>query len=133
WTGKQMQLACNRFAEVFGEPPRVHGAAGWQMNVHAMRLTQTLGFEYCSDGRGTHPHLPVLNAELIRCPQLPTTLPTLDDLIGTDGLGEQTVADRLLTLTATPAPSGHVFTLHAELEGMRLVPALKSLLAGWKA
>jgi len=133
WTGKQMQLACNRFAEVFGEPPRLHGAAGWQMNVHAMRLTQELGFEYCSDGRGAYPHLPVWNAELIRCPQLPTTLPTLDELIGTDGIGEDTVADHLLALTATPPEADHVFTLHAELEGMRLASVFERLLEGWKA
>jgi undecaprenyl phosphate-alpha-L-ara4FN deformylase len=133
WTGAQMQLACNRFADIFKEPPRLHGAAGWQMNVHAMRLTQVLGFDYCSDGRGTHPHWPVWKAEIIRCPQLPTTLPTLDELIGTDGIGEETVAERLLALTATPPEAGHVFTLHAELEGMRLAPAFERLLVGWKA
>ena len=110
-----------------------HGAAGWQMNVHALRLTQRLGFDYCSDGRGTHPHLPVWNAELIRCPQLPTTLPTLDELIGRDGITEANVAAHLLELTREPAAAGHVFTLHAELEGMRLAPVFEQLLAGWKA
>jgi undecaprenyl phosphate-alpha-L-ara4FN deformylase len=133
WTGKQMQLACERFTEIFKEPPRAHGAAGWQMNVYALRLSQALGFEYCSDGRGTHPHLPVWNAELIRCPQLPTTLPTLDELIGTDGISPENVADRLLAQTASPPSTGHVFTLHAELEGMRLAPVLDKLIVGWKA
>jgi peptidoglycan/xylan/chitin deacetylase (PgdA/CDA1 family) len=132
WTGKQMKLACDRFTDIFKEAPRTHGAAGWQMNVHAMRLTQVLGFEYSSDGRGTYPHLPVWNAELIRCPQLPTTLPTLDELIGTEGITEGNVGERVLALTATPPKVGHVFTLHAELEGMRLAPAFEQLLAGWK-
>jgi peptidoglycan/xylan/chitin deacetylase (PgdA/CDA1 family) len=136
WTGKQMSLACERFIEIFKEAPKVHGAAGWQMNVHALRLTQALGFDYCSDGRGTHPHLPVWNAELVRCPQLPTTLPTLDELIGTDGIDEENIADRLLGLTA-PTPSGafagHVYTLHAELEGRELAPAFERLLEGWTA
>ena len=136
WTETQLTLACERFTEVFGSEPRTHGAAGWQMNVHALRLTQMLGFDYCSDGRGTHPHLPVWNAELIRCPQLPTTLPTLDELIGTDGITRENVAERLLASTdpaAPNAPASHVFTLHAELEGMRLAPVLEQLLAGWKA
>jgi peptidoglycan/xylan/chitin deacetylase (PgdA/CDA1 family) len=132
WTGEQMQLACERFTEIFKEPPRAHGAAGWQMNVHALRLSQALGFEYCSDGRGTHPHLPVWNAELIRCPQLPTTLPTLDELIGTDGISPENVAERLLAQTASPPSYGHVFTVHAELEGMRLASVLDQLIAGWK-
>ena len=136
WTGKEMQRACDRYSDIFKEPPRVHGAAGWQMNVHALRLTQTLGFEYCSDGRGTHPHLPVWRAELIRCPQFPTTLPTLDELIGTDGITEENVAERLLSITATPAAgtgAAPVFTLHAELEGMQLAPVFEQLLVGWKA
>jgi peptidoglycan/xylan/chitin deacetylase (PgdA/CDA1 family) len=134
WTGAEMQRACERFTEVFNEPPRVHGAAGWQMNVHALRLTQALGFEYCSDGRGTYPHLPVWHAELIRCAQLPTTLPTLDELIGEDGVTEENVPERLLARTqvATGTGTPQVFTLHAELEGMRLGPAFERLLVGWK-
>jgi peptidoglycan/xylan/chitin deacetylase (PgdA/CDA1 family) len=132
WTLTDMQRACDRYQEVFGTAPLVHGAAGWQMNVHALRLTQRLGFEYCSDGRGTHPHLPVWNGELIRCPQLPTTLPTLDELIGRDNITETNVAAHVLEQTKT-ATTPHVFTLHAELEGMRLAPVLEQLLAGWKA
>jgi len=33
----------------------------------------------------------------------------------------------------TPLPTGHVFTLHAELEGMRYAPVLEQLISGWKA
>jgi peptidoglycan/xylan/chitin deacetylase (PgdA/CDA1 family) len=133
WTAAEMRRACERFTDVFKEDPLTHGAAGWQMNVHALRLTQRLGFEYCMDGRGTYPHLPVWNAELIRCPQLPTTLPTLDELIGVGAVTEDNVAAHLLELTKEPKPAGHVFTLHAELEGMRLAPAFDRLLTGWKA
>ena len=52
WTSKQMSLAMGRFEEIFGEAATVHGAAGWQMNVHAYRGTQTLGFAYASDHAG---------------------------------------------------------------------------------
>ena len=51
-----------------GEEPHVHGAAGWQMNSHAYRHTQTVGFRYCSDTRGTHPFIPVIRAEIVACP-----------------------------------------------------------------
>ena len=133
WTRREMEKACNRFADIFKEPPRVHGAAGWQMNRHAWRLTQRLGFDYCSDTRGTHPFVPLYDAEIIACPQLPTTLPTLDELIGDEGITADTVAGHLLGLTAEARPAGHVYTLHAELEGGRLEPAFDALLAGWKA
>jgi peptidoglycan/xylan/chitin deacetylase (PgdA/CDA1 family) len=129
WTEWQMALACQRFREVFGAAPTVHGAAGWQMNVHAYRRTQKLGFRYASDTRGTHPFIPVVRAEIVACPQFPTTLPTLDEMIGLDGVTEASVADRLLERGA----SDHVDTLHAELEGMKLLPAFEKLLEGWRA
>ena len=133
WIEAEMQRAIDRYARVLDEPPRVHGAAGWQMSIHALRMTQRLGFAYCSDGRGTSPHLPFWNAEPVRCPQFPTTLPTLDELIGLDGVDATNVADRVLTLTESPAPAGHVFTLRAELEGIRLGPVMEQLIGGWKA
>ncbi len=133
WTKREMERACERFKEIFGESPRVHGAAGWQMNRHAYRLTQRMGFDYCSDTRGTHPFIPLCDAEIVACPQLPTTLPTLDELLGRDGLNEQTVVDHLLDLTRTPPPDGHVYTLHAELEGQKLMPVFEALIVGWQA
>lgn len=134
WTQREMDLACDRFEAVFGERPRAWGAAGWQTNVHALRHTQRLGFGYASDTRGTHPFVPVWNAEIVACPQIPTTLPTLDELIGRDGLTPATVADHVLEITArTPPRSGHVYTLHAELEGGKLLPVFERLIAGWKA
>ena len=145
WTRRQMVQAQDRFTDIFKFPARTHGAAGWQMSKHALRCTQEMGFDYCSDGRamareGT-PHFPVVNAEIIDCPQLPTTLPTLDELIGLDGCTDANVHEKLLTMTsAAPAQivparepmAAHIFTLHAELEGMRLLPVFEKMLAGWR-
>ena len=108
WTAREMKRACDRFVEIFGEPARTYGAAGWQTNVHALRLEQRLGFDYCSDSRGSGPFIPMVNAEIIACPQLPTTLPTLDELIGRDGLTVENVAQYILQLTSTPAPDAPV-------------------------
>ena len=132
WTERQMRLAVDRYVEIFGEPPRIHGAAGWQMNAHALRLTEALGFAAASDARGSTPFLPVVDGRALRCPQLPTTLPTLDELLGTFGCDESNVAARLLAMT-NRGREVQVYTLHAELEGMRLAPAFESLLAGWRA
>ena len=49
-----------------------------------------------------------------------------------DGITAETYADRLLALTHDAPDNGHVFTLHAELEGMKLLPEFERLLAGWK-
>lgn len=133
WTRREMQRANERFETVFGTRANTHGAAGWQMNAHAYRLTAEMGFDYCSDTRGTHPFAPVVDGQIIACPQLPTTLPTLDELIGNNGVDEANVAQHLLDLTQQSPASGHVYTLHAELEGNRLSPVFDALLAGWRA
>lgn len=132
WTRSEMEFARERFHKVMREPARAHGAAGWQMNVHAFRLCARLGFDYGSDTRGTCPFVPVWNAEPFSRPQLPTTLPTLDELIGLDGVDASNVAAKLLDLTSGGARE-HVYTLHAELEGGKLAPAFEALLDGWQS
>lgn len=133
WTERQMQRTIARHEKIFGEAPRLHAAPGWQMNPHALRLTQRLGFGYASDTRGSHPYIPVWNAEVVLCPQLPTTLPTLDELLGRDGCSVDNVHERLLSLTAEAPVTGHVYTVQAELEGQALLPAFQKLLEGWKS
>ncbi|MEO8342452.1 MAG: polysaccharide deacetylase family protein [Gallionella sp.] len=132
WTQRELQLAVDRYTEIFGEAPHAHAAAGWQMNRHALRLMQRFGFKYSSDTRGTHPFIPTWQAEIIACPQLPTTLPTLDELMNRDGITLKNIAEHILELTAKPSSTGHVYTLHAELEGGKWLPIFEQLLQGWQ-
>jgi peptidoglycan/xylan/chitin deacetylase (PgdA/CDA1 family) len=147
WTRRLMERCVERFREIFGESPRTHGAAGWQMNEHAFALLDEFGIAYASDGRAaltedgrllapeTGPcrlHLPQGDS---RCVQMSTTLPTLDELLGREmggrTINESNVADALLQLTAVPRD--HVYTLHAELEGQKLAPIFEKLLEGWRS
>jgi undecaprenyl phosphate-alpha-L-ara4FN deformylase len=144
WTTRMMEKAEQRFADVFLEPPHTHGAAGWQMNAHAFVRHDVVGYRYASDGRAqlrddgsllddrAGPYWPTGS----QCVQMPTTLPTLDELLGReiDGVTITTanIAAHLLKLTAG-ARRDHVYTLHAELEGQKLAPIFEQLLSGWKA
>jgi undecaprenyl phosphate-alpha-L-ara4FN deformylase len=127
WTRRELTLARDEFAAVFGHGPLVHGAAGWQMNAYVPSLERELGFRYASDTRGTAPFLP----ESDGIPQLPTTLPTLDELIGREDLGSADPVEHLLELSAAAGRDDHVFTLHAELEGGAYLGAFERLLQGW--
>jgi undecaprenyl phosphate-alpha-L-ara4FN deformylase len=130
WTERQMLLAVERYVEIFKTAPTVHGAAGWQMNDAALELLGKLGFRVASDTRGRTPFVPVVHGR--ECtPQYPTTLPTLDELIGRDGITPDDVHEVLLKQSADGRD--HVFTLHAELEGGQLAPVMERLLAGWRA
>ncbi len=130
WTERELQRTVDRYKEIFGEAPHAHAAAGWQMNRHALRLMQRMGFDYCSDTRGTHPFIPTWQAEIVACPQLPTTLPTLDELVNRDGITLENVAEHILQLTASG--TDHVYTLHAELEGGKWMPVFEKLMQGWQ-
>lgn len=131
WTRTEMSKAADRFQEIFRVPPRTHGAAGWQMNVHAFELEEEFGFTHASDARGTSPFIPVFNGRVGRVPQLPTTLPTLDELVGRDALTPDNVHEAVLSLTASH-PRHHVYTVHAELEGRKWLPVFERLLSGWR-
>ena len=132
WTRRELTLARDEFMAVFGRAPAVHGAAGWQMNHYLPPLERELGFRYASDVRGSEPFLPITGSGAVAVPQLPTTLPTLDELIGLPGLAGADPVDHLLALTARTPARDQVFTLHAELEGGRFLGAFERLLRGWQ-
>ncbi|MGH8303268.1 MAG: polysaccharide deacetylase family protein [Steroidobacteraceae bacterium] len=131
WTRRQLVLAREEFIRVFDRPPEVHGAAGWQVNGSVPRLEQELGFRYASDTRGAGPFLPVAGGEEIPVPQLPTTLPTLDELIGRADLNGVGPVEHLLGLTEEGRDQ--VFTLHAELEGGAYLEGFERLLRVWRS
>lgn len=146
-TQKIMQLAYHRFCDIFGQPPPTHGAAGWQMNAHAFRQLDHFTLAYSSDGRcqltssGALRHLQAgpyrlsIEGKTMSCVQLPTTLPTLDELLGRtiDGKVIDTTNLAATILGLTRQPRDHVYTLHAELEGQKLAPIFEQLLSGWQA
>lgn len=131
WARRQLVLAREEFIRVFDRAPETHGAAGWQVNDSVPRLERELGFRYASDTRGTSPFMPVAEGVEVAVPQLPTTLPTLDELIGREDLGGVEPVEHLLALTEEGGD--HVFTLHAELEGGAYLGGFERLLAAWRA
>jgi undecaprenyl phosphate-alpha-L-ara4FN deformylase len=147
WTRVEFERGIESFERVFGFPPSSHAAAGWQINAHGLELEQEYGLRYASDTRGGPPFLPALARGASSCPQLPTTLPTFDEMLGVDGVDESSIAQAIFGLstivdrsaadasTGGAAPREHalqVFTLHAELEGLLLLDAFESLLVKWR-
>ena len=135
WTRVEFKRGMRAFHDVFGFFPQSHAAAGWQINEHALELEREYGLLYASDTRGLTPFWPLLSRGGSGCAQLPTTLPTFDELLGRDGIDESNIADAVFDASQEKAASGrlHVFTLHAELEGMLLLEAFESLLRRWQA
>lgn len=116
------------YREVTGEAPRGFGAPGWQASPASLRAVDESGFEYASDTRGTRPFFPSGAGEKFRTLQLPTTSPTLDEVLGLDRMGP----DDFVTLVRAglQGQTWSVLTLHAELEGIWYQGMAGRLLAG---
>jgi peptidoglycan/xylan/chitin deacetylase (PgdA/CDA1 family) len=128
-----MQKSWDRFVEIFGHPPITYGAAGWQMNEAAFEQLDQWGIHYSSDGRSEPNLMPyrlALPSGKAKHVQYPTTLPTFDELIGVDDASELDAVKQILAITQSN-PNDQVFTLHAELEGQKLLPAFEALIRGW--
>ncbi len=133
WTRTEFERGLAAFERVFGFLPASHAAAGWQINRHALELERDYGLLYARDTRGGPAFLPSLGGGISSCPQLPTTLPTFDELMGRDGVDESNIAEAVFDRSRTASdPALQVFTLHAELEGMLLLDAFESLLLKWR-
>jgi len=112
----EFQKACDAFLEVYGERPLTAGAAGWQANEKSLAAYDHAGLLYGSDGRGEYPFFPRVGNQVFKVPQIPTTLPTLDELLGLPEYPEEKLNEYYYSLLKSDKPN--IFTMHAEIEGM---------------
>ena len=132
WTQREMARALEAFRGAVRMDPQTIGAAGWQLNRFVIALEEQMGFSYASDVRGREPFIPTMEEVSSNCVQLPTTLPTLDEIIGSDGIDSSNCWKTIMEKSRETLTHGHVYTLHAELEGMKLIPVMEKLLEQWK-
>ena len=100
------------------------------MNEAAFRRSRSWGLAYASDTRGSGPFVPSVDGAALGRVQLPTTLPTLDELIGLDGIDEGNVVRHLLGLTARDRSQVHHPARRAR--GQALASVFSALLRGWQ-
>ncbi|QWV98937.1 4-deoxy-4-formamido-L-arabinose-phosphoundecaprenol deformylase [Geomonas nitrogeniifigens] len=113
------------FEEIFGSPAATCAAPGWTVSAASFEVQDSLGLAYCSDTRGEFPFYPVFNGKRFQTLQVPSTWPTMDELIGENGITAATVNDIYLRRLRSGL---NVHTIHAELEGKALTHAFKDLL-----
>ena len=112
----QFAAAGAEFSRIFGLAAATAGAAGWQSNARSRQVYDEAGLLYSSDTRGFRPFLPSIDGQVFRTIEIPTTLPTLDELMGRPEYPDAALAGHLLSLLRPDALN--VLTVHAEIEGM---------------
>ena len=118
--------ARTEFERIFGVPAHTAGAAGWQANRFSLAAYDAAGLDYASDTRGTSPFFPSADGTVYRTLQIPTTLPTLDELQGRPEYPDAQLVERYLSWMRTG--DLQVYTAHAEIEGMRQMDLFRDLL-----
>jgi undecaprenyl phosphate-alpha-L-ara4FN deformylase len=112
---QEIHQAKKTFADILGAPATSFAAPGWQASETSRSALAAAGFLYASDTRGTRPFFPRFGAQVSPLLEIPTTLPTLDELLG---LNDCTVEDFFaLILARLENGAPQVLTIHAELEG----------------
>src|SRR3954471_236900 len=114
-TAGELDKGFRAYQGVFGEAPRTYAAPAWLSNDDALLHEETYGLAYASDCRGSEPFLPVVEAKALSTPQVPATLPTLDEALG--DTFEDAPAYFAAMVDEAARAAWPVFTLHAELEG----------------
>jgi peptidoglycan/xylan/chitin deacetylase (PgdA/CDA1 family) len=122
----ELALAAEAFRGAVGFAARTTAAPGWTVSPASLDAQEGMGLDFCSDARGRTPFHPVMNGRRYATLQVPTTLPTMDELLGADGITAENINDRYLSLLG---PGLNVHTIHAELEGgAALAPVFGALL-----
>jgi len=124
----ELRRAAASFADAVGWPPDCASAPAWVLTPAVLEEEERLRLRYAADTRGTAPFLPRMHGRVSTVLQLPTTLPTLDELLGLGGVTEDSFAGEVVA-RAVAAGTDAVFTLHAEAEGMAFLPCFRDLLA----
>jgi len=112
----EFAAARGEFARIFGVEAGAAGAAGWQSNARSREVYDEARLLYSSDTRGMHPFFPRIDGRVFRTLEIPSTLPTLDELMGRPEFPDSAIAGHLLSLLGPGRLN--VLTLHAEIEGM---------------
>lgn len=129
-TAMELGLASALFEEIMGHRAVTTAAPGWTVSPDSLEVQDALGLKYCSDGRGTHPFYPVMDGRRFRTVQIPTTLPTADEILGENNITPENI-DRFY---ADNLKEGlNVLTIHAELEGGAIRSSFVRLLERFKA
>lgn len=122
---KHLKRGYDKLAEITGKAPLCSAAAGWRCNEQALLMKEEFGFAYNSDCRGKSIFIPVVEQKNL-APQIPVTLPTYDEIIGSDGVTNENYND--VILNQCKPDRLNVYTIHAEAEGIALLSQFEELL-----
>jgi undecaprenyl phosphate-alpha-L-ara4FN deformylase len=112
----ELKKGKNLLEQMTSRPVYCSAAPGWRATDKSLLEKERLDFHYNADCRGTSLFFPEVDGKKLTRPQVPTTLPTYDEIIGRNGISDNTYNAHLLSLIRPDRLN--VLTVHAEVEGL---------------
>jgi undecaprenyl phosphate-alpha-L-ara4FN deformylase len=113
---RQLDLGMTELTRILDRPATCSAAAGWKCTDNVLLEKNQYDYQYNSDCRGDAIFVPVVDHHELDAPQIPVTLPTYDEIIGSDGINDGNYNEHLLSLLKPGRLN--VLTIHAEVEGV---------------
>ncbi len=120
------------YTKAIGEPPRCFAAPAWLSSPTSFKILDEFNFDYASDTRGNYPFYPRMGYQTFKTLQMPSTLPTLDELLGAAGANDANVHTALNLCLEQSNLSLHVHSIHTEVEGGALFSVFNDWVLGLK-
>ncbi|MFC1879908.1 polysaccharide deacetylase family protein [Thermodesulfobacteriota bacterium] len=121
----QIQRGYDLLTDILGRSPDCAAAPAWRVTPDALQALDQFPFRFLSDCRGHSMFRPVVDGRQLNHVQVPTTLPTYDELIGLECTAE-TYNEHLLEMIRPEILN--VLTIHAEAEGISCLPLFRDFL-----
>ena len=123
----ELERAFSQFEDYARFRPESCAAPGWQVTPESLSVQDKMSLKYCSDSRGFSPFIPEMGNTTFSTPQIPSTLPTLDEILGT------VKAENVSAYYAGLLQEGlNVHTIHTEMEGGMMHGAFSEFLSKCK-
>lgn len=130
---EQFDIANRRWKKIFDSLPNAAGAPGWQLSEEWLKYADSdacSDIKYRSDTRGSSCCYPRYNGHVFKKLQIPTTLPTYDEVIGRNGVTNEDYNEYILS-QIEPGQL-NVLTIHTEAEGIVCLKMFKEFIQSCK-
>jgi undecaprenyl phosphate-alpha-L-ara4FN deformylase len=122
----EIQKGYTLLTDIMGRAPDCFAAPSWRVTSAALNALEQFAFRFQSDCRGDSLFRPVVAGRRLSHLQVPTTLPTYDEIIGLSCTPE---TYNSYLLSRIQPDRLNVLTIHAEAEGIACLALFKSFLA----
>jgi undecaprenyl phosphate-alpha-L-ara4FN deformylase len=129
--GAEVAQAFEVCRAITGIPARSFAAPGWRTNTQALKSIDAMRIDYRSDTRGDAPYRCWADGQVLATPEIPTTWPTLDEVMGGPNLNTPDEIVRFY-LDQFRSDRLNVHTIHAETEGMAQIDVFTAIVRALK-